>query len=587
LIPRRLPNRFLFLFVLFFFLFALPVGWYAHRVFYESYLTELQSQLESIGRLVEQRVSDRDGLIQSHSLDQICSELGKASNTKIRLILPNGTVVGYSEAGSRGMAKQSDLEDVNAALSGEVGRSIRYSLVYRQMMTYVSIPVTRQDKVVGVVQTSRPLDLVIQQVRSALIRIGITALLIFAGMACIYYWLVRKTFMPVDVLREGLANYSRGDLSKVLHVHGVKEFEDLGESANRMATQLGENYQKIISRRNRLDAVLAALEEGVVFFDSKERINTINRAASGLLGVDQTESVGRTLQEVIRNADMQKFCLHALQSNIPLDEEIMDGEKTWIVHSTRLFDPEMEDFGTLVVISDITRLLKLESIRKDFVANVSHELRTPITSIKGFLETLQDGAIDQPEEAKRFLDILIRHTTRLEAIIEDLLTLSGLDREKTERTTPRINTEIGEIVRSVVKDSEPYARSRQIRLNVLVDEEINLSVDPSLVSHAIQNLLDNAIKYSEPEGEVRVRARNLDEEVQVEVVDNGCGIESTHLDRIFERFYRVDPARSRKLGGTGLGLSIVKNVMQIHEGRVTVKSVLEEGSTFVLHFPKN
>ena len=563
------------------------MGWYAHRVFYESYLTELQSQLESIGRLVEQRVSDRDGLIQSHSLDQICSELGKASNTKIRLILPNGTVVGYSEAGSRGMAKQSDLEDVNSALSGEVGHSIRYSLVYRQMMTYVSIPVTRQDKVVGVVQTSRPLDLVIQQVRSTLIRIGITALLIFAGMACVYYWLVRKTFMPVDVLREGLANYSRGDLSKVLHVHGVKEFEDLGESANRMATQLGENYQKIISRRNRLDAVLAALEEGVVFFDSKERINTINRAASGLLGVDQTESIGRILQEVIRNADMQKFCLHALQSNIPLDEEIMDGEKTWIVHSTRLFDPEMEDFGTLVVISDITRLLKLESIRKDFVANVSHELRTPITSIKGFLETLQDGAIDQPEEAKRFLDILIRHTTRLEAIIEDLLTLSGLDREKTERTTPRINTEIGEIVRSVVKDSEPYARSRQIRLNVLVDEEINLSVDPSLVSHAIQNLLDNAIKYSEPEGEVRVRARNLDEEVQVEVVDNGCGIESTHLDRIFERFYRVDPARSRKLGGTGLGLSIVKNVMQIHEGRVTVKSVLEEGSTFVLHFPKN
>jgi len=480
-----------------------------------------------------------------------------------------------------------DLEDVNSALSGEVGHSIRYSLVYRQMMTYVSIPVTRQDKVVGVVQTSRPLDLVIQQVRSTLIRIGITALLIFAGMACVYYWLVRKTFMPVDVLREGLANYSRGDLSKVLHVHGVKEFEDLGESANRMATQLGENYQKIISRRNRLDAVLAALEEGVVFFDSKERINTINRAASGLLGVDQTESIGRILQEVIRNADMQKFCLHALQSNIPLDEEIMDGEKTWIVHSTRLFDPEMEDFGTLVVISDITRLLKLESIRKDFVANVSHELRTPITSIKGFLETLQDGAIDQPEEAKRFLDILIRHTTRLEAIIEDLLTLSGLDREKTERTTPRINTEIGEIVRSVVKDSEPYARSRQIRLNVLVDEEINLSVDPSLVSHAIQNLLDNAIKYSEPEGEVRVRARNLDEEVQVEVVDNGCGIESTHLDRIFERFYRVDPARSRKLGGTGLGLSIVKNVMQIHEGRVTVKSVLEEGSTFVLHFPKN
>jgi two-component system phosphate regulon sensor histidine kinase PhoR len=582
-----LQNRLLFLFLLFFVLIFVPVGWYASRILYASYLSQFRTELESMARLVETQVTGPEGFIEVDSLDRLCGDLGRVSNVKILLLLPDGRAVGNSEAGSAGMANQSDLEEVQEAQGGEVGHSIRYSLLYQQTMVFVAIPFFRRGEIAGIVRVSQPLALVERAIGEDFRRIFRVGLLSLAAAGLICFWFLRKTLRPLDRLRKGLDRYASGNLTEGLYVHGSEEIQEMASSAKRLAGQLAETYQKITSRRNRLDAVLAALEEGVIFIDSGERVNTLNQAASLLLGVDHTESVGRTLQEVIRNADMQKFCEQALKSKLPLDEEIVDGDRTWIVHSTRLFDPERKDFGTLVVIRDVTRLLKLETIRKDFVANVSHELRTPVTSIKGFLETLQDGAIDRPEEAKRFLDILARHTNRLEAIIEDLLTLSGLDREKTRPTTPRIDTDVGGMVRSVVRDMESYAASRQIRLNLSVEDEVRLSVDPALVSHAVQNLLDNAIKYSEPEGEVRVRVRDFPGEVRIDVADNGCGIESAHLERIFERFYRVDPARSRKLGGTGLGLSIVKNVMQIHGGRVSVESVPGEGSTFTLHFPKN
>jgi len=250
-----------------------------------------------------------------------------------------------------------------------------------------------------------------------------------------------------------------------------------------------------------------------------------------------------------------------------------------------LTDNQGNKSGAVIVLSDMTKLQRLENIRRDFVANVSHELRTPITSIKGFVETLLDGAIDEPEEAKRFLKIISGHTERLMAIIDDLLSLSRLEENSQARSVAMEYLKVRPVLESAVELSSPKAGDKKIKIQIDCDDEIDTLMNPTLLEQAILNLVDNAIKYSPAESTVQITGKKTGNEVSLSVKDFGCGIEKPHLERIFERFYVVDKARSRKLGGTGLGLSIVKHIAQLHTGSVTAESVPGRGSTFTIHLP--
>jgi two-component system phosphate regulon sensor histidine kinase PhoR len=230
-------------------------------------------------------------------------------------------------------------------------------------------------------------------------------------------------------------------------------------------------------------------------------------------------------------------------------------------------------------------LKALENIRRDFVANVSHELKTPITSIKGFLETLREGALKDPEHAERFLDIIIKHTDRLTAIVDDLLSLSRIERDAEKGEIALQDRRIAEVLDAVGKACRKRAQLKNIKLECEADDTIVAQINATLLEQAIVNLVDNAVKYSEPDQTVIVRAEKIGEEVVIKVVDEGCGIPRDHLERIFERFYRVDKARSRKVGGTGLGLAIVKHIVSAHGGRITVESSLGKGSTFSIYLP--
>jgi two-component system phosphate regulon sensor histidine kinase PhoR len=242
--------------------------------------------------------------------------------------------------------------------------------------------------------------------------------------------------------------------------------------------------------------------------------------------------------------------------------------------------------GVLIVLNDVTRLTRLEKIRKDFVANVSHEIKTPITAIKGFVETLQEGHAQDPEEIERFLGIIHKHVDRLEAIVEDLLTLSRIEKEaETQEITLEEHLVRAILVRAV-QACENKAEVKKIRLELDCTEDLKGKINPLLLEQAVVNLIDNAINYSEEGKSVAVAAQETAQEILIRVQDHGSGIERKHLDRIFERFYRVDKSRSRKLGGTGLGLAIVKHIVQAHGGRVSVESRLGIGSTFILHLPK-
>jgi two-component system phosphate regulon sensor histidine kinase PhoR len=264
-----------------------------------------------------------------------------------------------------------------------------------------------------------------------------------------------------------------------------------------------------------------------------------------------------------------------------------NGEKILNLKSSPLLDAGKDQIGTLVVINDATQLRRLENMRKDFVANVSHEIKTPLTAIKGFVETLHQGSVDKPEEAERFLGIIQKHVDRLSAIIDDLLSLSRIEQEDERQAIEFENKPIADIFRSAVQICRSKAEEKSIDIQIDCEEGLEYYFDPTLLEQAVVNLLDNAIKYSEPDSAIHVSASLNDSEVKIMVKDQGIGIAKKHLPRLFERFYRVDKARSRKMGGTGLGLAIVKHIAQAHGGRVTVKSELGKGSSFTIHLPKN
>jgi two-component system phosphate regulon sensor histidine kinase PhoR len=292
---------------------------------------------------------------------------------------------------------------------------------------------------------------------------------------------------------------------------------------------------------------------------------------------------------VVRNPELQNFIEQTLAGSEAVESQVIilneDEERYLQFRGTILRDATGNKIGTVVVFDDVTRLRKLENMRKDFVANVSHELKTPITSIKGFIETLMDGAINDPEDARRFLDIIARQTHRLNAIIDDLLTLSKIE-QQTEKTQIQLQSSpLLPTLTAAAQLCEVRATPKDIRMRIDCSEDLTVSINPPLLEQAVVNLIDNAVKYSPEHGEVMIRALPNDTEVLIQVIDRGCGIEPRYLPRLFERFYRVDKARSRKLGGTGLGLAIVKHIVQAHDGRVTVESTPGTGSVFTIHLP--
>lgn len=338
-----------------------------------------------------------------------------------------------------------------------------------------------------------------------------------------------------------------------------------------------------------MEAVLASMVEGVIAVDMDERVISMNQAAAQMFVCNPSAAQGRTIQEVVRNVVLHEFVRNTLSSQKPVEKDIVlhTGVERFINgHGTVLRDARGEQMGALIVLNDVTRIRRLENVRREFVANVSHEIKTPITAIKGFVETLRDGAVKNPEDAERFLGIIENHAERLEAIIEDLLSLSRIEREAERGKISLVEGQVQDVVQMAVQVCEMSARAKDIKIEFSCDKDIASKINAPLLEQAIVNLLDNAIKYSAEGSTIRVEVTQTAEEIIIDVRDQGCGIEKEHLPRLFERFYRVDKARSRQLGGTGLGLAIVKHITQAHGGQVSVESVPGKGSTFSIRLPR-
>lgn len=408
--------------------------------------------------------------------------------------------------------------------------------------------------------------------------------LMVAALAWAASWLVARTAgAPMRYIKHAVDRFAGGDWDYRLLAPDSQEMVETADALNDMALRVKRSMAALARRLHEQEAVLTSMVEGVLAVDTEQRVISVNAAAAKLLGASPAEIEGRGLQEVVRNADLRRFVFSALACDRPIEGNlVLRGPRDQVLQAngTALRDAAGRGIGAVIVLNDVSRLRQLENIRRDFAANVSHELRTPIASIKGFVETLLDGALAQPEEAERFLQIIARQADRLNTIIEDLLSLSRIEQEAQRGEILLSPGRLCEVIQAAIRDCADRAAQRQIEIKLDCPTDLRANINAALLEQAIINLLDNAIKYSEPPNTVEVSCRTEDAEVVIAVTDHGCGIAEEHLPRLFERFYRVDKARSRKLGGTGLGLAIVKHIVLAHHGQVEVASVVGQGSTF-------
>jgi two-component system phosphate regulon sensor histidine kinase PhoR len=564
------------------------VSWYAYASLRRFHLEQTVSGLEARAHFLDERMRGAIASGDARALRALADELGPRTSTRITVIAPTGRVLADSDEDPARMDNHADRPEIVEALAGAVGASSRYSYTLEENMMYVAVPVVEAGRAIGVVRTAVPLTSVEQELRAIRGRIVLAALLLSLVAAGVSLGVSRRIAQPLEQMERGALRFAQGDFKHNVPVPRSTELASLAESMNRMAAELDMRIRTVTQQRAEQEGVFASMSEGVIAVDPDQRVITVNRAAAEMFDVDASEVRGRAIHEVIRNTDLHRFATIALERESPVEGEIrLQGEEERILqaHGAALRDEADREVGAVIAFNDVTRIRRLENVRRDFVANVSHELRTPITAIKGFVETIRDGGFGDPYETARFLGIVSKHVDRLDSIIEDLLYLSRIEEKADQSRIVLSDGPIIDVLRAAIDARQSVAGERRVEVILDCDESLRARVNPPLLEHAVVNLLDNAIKFSEPGGSVEIAARDEAGEIAVTVRDHGAGIAPEHLPRIFERFYRVDKGRSREIGGTGLGLAIAKHIAQAHGGRIDVTSTPGKGSAFTIHLP--
>jgi len=588
---KRLWRRLFFSYCWLPLLILLLLGLFGMRQVRQLYLRQVRDDLRSQAMLCGNRVAPlvAQGATEEEEIDRLCKELGRATGTRFTIVAPDGRVLGDSLESPSQMDNHRHRPEIEQAFQGRLGEATRYSYTTREDRLYVAVGLTgAEGEVQAVVRASLPVTLLAEVLRAFRTQLLIVFAVGVGVHALITLAISRRLSRPLEEIRRGAERFAAGELKHRLRLSDDTEIGALAAALNHMAEQLEERMRTVLLQQNELEAILASMEEGVLAIDNQGRILSLNKACAEMLGDSPNNLQGRSIFEVVRKAELLQFIESALSGGDVAAEELhLSGpEDRWLSARSRvLHDPPRGRIGLLIVLYDVTRLHRLEEIRRDFVANVSHELRTPLTAIKGFLETMLDGAWDEREKARRFLQIMLRQVNRLDALVSDLLLLSRIEKGAEEQTIEMSREMIRDVLAAAVETCQHKAAEKGMRIDLSCPENLSTEINAPLLEQAIINLLDNAIKFGNPDSAIKLRAEVEEADLLISVEDEGCGIEARHLPRIFERFYRVDKARSRELGGTGLGLAIVKHVALVHRGSVSVESKVGVGSKFSLRLP--
>ncbi|MGB9070606.1 MAG: ATP-binding protein [Candidatus Acidiferrales bacterium] len=561
----------------------LAVDSYSAHVLRRDYLRSADDKLNSLLNVAQARPPRVD---DAAALRAWTEWMGR-SGARVTVIDSTGRVLDDSQHDPETMENHSSRPEVQQAFASGEGQSVRHSVTLDRELVYRAVKYTPPGALPVVLRMALPLAQVEESVSELRYRIYLSSLvvLLLGGMLSLAYF--RMFAARIERLKDFSRRVAEGDFRPLPDDGPRDEIADLSAALNETAAWMDRTIRSLSGERNRSSAILRSMVEGVAVIDAQEKIVFCNRAFSEVWNLDSAVIEGRPVIEAVRHSDLLSQIRRALQGEEGLRSEIVMGivqQRSFSVTATPIIALEGvlagdRPSGAVLVLHDVSELRRLERIRHDFVANVSHEFKTPLTAIQGFAETLLSGALEDPGNNRRFLEIIRDHATRLAALTDDLLKLARIEAGKLEVQFGPV--QLIDVIDRCVETAQINATRKRITLEIDVLPQLPLvHGDASLLRDVVQNLLDNAIRYTPEGGRVRVTADAGPREAIVSVDDTGIGIPLADQERIFERFYRVDPARSREAGGTGLGLSIAKHIVEAHGGRLWVESEVGHGSKF-------
>ncbi len=549
---------------------------FSFRIIKSDYQQTLVNNLTSLNNTFQFKLKDYIIDNKVDKIDSLTKAIGKEINIRITVVDMNGRVIGDSESNPETMDNHKNRPEILKALNGEIGKSVRYSNTVQKEMIYLALPIKINESIFGISRVSYFASDFDELLSSLLIyMIELSLLVIIITLVGVLYF-TRNLTKPINQLSIAASNVAAGDFDIKVKVKSKDEIATLARNFNLMTNKLKDLFEQVISQKEELNTIITSIEEGLVSLDSEGRILLANEMFNRIIETELVE--GRKYKKVIKEKSFRNLFKDTLKNKKSITKEIQVNDQYFLT-SSNYIESKNE---VVILFHDITEIKKLEQIKKDFAINISHELRTPLTAIKGFLETMQ-SEVEGNELAVKYMKIITRHTNRLIDLVQDLLMLSEVEDENIRLIYSEFN--IYKFIENVSKIFEQKLNDKNLRFEINSDDKnLKIKADIFKLEQVFINLIDNGIKYTD-EGKISINIKSSKEYINISIEDTGIGIPENDVDRIFERFYLVNKARTRKEGGTGLGLSIVKHIILNHKGTIKVESKIDVGTKFLIKLP--
>jgi two-component system phosphate regulon sensor histidine kinase PhoR len=553
---------------------------YLSHFFRDNYMDNLRTQLTDQAKLVGDASEPYFVSAEVDQLDAMAKRLGDQIAARVTVISSNGIVLGDSEADPASMENHSDRPEIIEALEEGTGSDVRRSETLHRDMMYVAAVIGPDGETVGIARVALPLTEINATMGHINAVIAVGALIAAALGILLAFQMTRITVDPIRRLTRISKEMAEGNLDQQMTAASRDEVGDLARAFNRMAAKLKEAMNLVTAERDRMAIVLESMGDAIFVVDGEGRVTMTNKAAEKVLQVPPDAATGRHFIEVVRDHEIDALLQQCLKTRTQQTGVVELRSKRQLLGV--IATPFQEDTGCLLLIQDLTELRKLETVRRDFIANLSHELRTPIASLKALGETLNEGAIDQPSVARDFVGKMNVEVDRLAQMVQEMGDLSRI--ESGEAPLQKAAVNVADVAARAAERLKSQADRAGLHVNLDIASRLPLvSADEARIEQVLVNLIHNAIKFTPPGGRITVSAKAEGDKLIVSVSDTGVGISEDDLPRVFERFYKADKARAG--GGTGLGLAIAKHVVEAHGGRIWVESVEGRGATFSFSIP--
>ena len=553
----------------------------------EQLTDQLQQRLRNTAISLEETVRKTIISDDFQRLHGVIKDISTKTTTRITVVALDGTVYADTHEDPQVMENHANREELRTAISNGEGHSLRHSNTLNIGMLYYAVRIKHQEQVLGCVRCALSTIEINNKVADIQSRIAKLVIVVVVIGLLLTGLVVYRMTRPVVRLIEEARELTMLQLGKTIK-HGFEdEISELGRLLNELSKALAERMAQLEQNHHELLTVLEGMDEGVIAVDEQERIRFANEAVCEMFDLDLERDQGRPIWEVIRNQMVETIINQAKKTSEHFrgEMELLGPPTRYLALNASAIPTEDEDeSGVIIVVHDITEIRRLENMRRDFVANVSHELKTPLASIQAYAETLLDGALEDQDNNLTFVGRIVEQSERLNLLIQDLLSIARVESSTQANEYTIVN--VAEVLEKCIKYHQPRAEKKSTVLIVDHPSEVMVYAETEGIRQILDNLVDNAIKYTPEGGEISVKIAIESKQVLIRVQDSGIGISENHLQRIFERFYRVDKARSRELGGTGLGLSIVKHLVNAFGGTIDVTSHPESGTAFIILLPQ-